>query len=373
MSQPITNLPLFRQLLDQSPYDAVVALSPENFPFTAGCFIGTQSSLRDRLELTVWVKGEASPIAIICQPEVPQFTAETWIKDIRTYIEFHDSPIGKLVEVLKEKKLAEGNIGIELKYLTATYYTELLSKAPKARFSACEDLFYQARMIKTPAEIEILKKAGLATEKALLATYATIAEGESEKSMANRLAASMMQCGLDEVSFLYINAGPNTGYPHCTPSAYQTRRGDIIKSDVGGRYLGYPSDVARTAVVGKPTADQASIYSRLAEVHADSIAMARPGNRACDLFNASVKSYQAHDISFKLPHQGHGLGLEVHEKPLLTTFEQTVFQPSMVICIETRVRWVGKEGYHIEDLILITEKGPEVLTRYFDSQTLFEI
>lgn len=228
-------------------------------------------------------------------------------------------------------------------------------------------------MIKTPAEIEILKKAGTATEKALLATYATIEVGETEKSMANRLAASMMHCGLDEVSFLYINAGPNTGYPHCTPASYQAQRGDIVKSDVGGRYLGYPSDVARTAVIGKPTSTQLSIYDRLVQVHAETIEMARPGNRACDLFNAAVKSYAAHDISFKLPHAGHGFGLEGHEKPLLNALEQTVFQPNMIICIETRVRWVGKEGYHIEDLIHITPEGPQVLTRFFDSRTLFVI
>jgi len=373
MPSPITNLPLFRQVLDNSPFDAVIALSPENFPFTAGCFVGTQASIRDRLAMTVWAKGEAEPVIIVCAVEAPQVKSETWAHDVRTYVEFHESPIDRVVEVLREKNLLQGYLGIEMKYISAAYFAELASKAPKVRFVACEDLFYEARMIKTPAEIALLTRAGIATEKALLSTYATIEVGETEKSMANRLAASMLHCGLDELSFLYINAGPNTGYPHCPPAAYQARQGDIVKSDVGGRMLGYPSDVARTAVIGKPTDEQRSIYRRLVEIHAETIAMARPGIRACDLFSTAVKSYATHDISFKLPHAGHGFGLEGHEKPLLNALEQTVFKPNMMLCIETRVRWLGKEGYHIEDLILITEQGPQVLTRFFDSQEMLEI
>jgi Xaa-Pro aminopeptidase len=373
MTKPIGNLDLFRQVLDASDVDAVIALSPENFPFTAGCFIGTMDTIRDRLALTIWTKGEFEPVVVICAVEEPQVRAESWVTDIRTYVEFHESPLDRVVEALEEKGLTAGKLGIEMKYITAAYFEELTRRVPKATFVPARDLFYEARMIKTPEEIDLLTQAARATEKALLATYATIAIGETEKSMANRLAANMMHGGLDEVKFLYINAGPNTGYPHHNPSGYQARKGDIVKSDVGGKLRGYPSDVARTAVIGKPSAEQASVYERLVAIHLESIDVARPGKTAADLFNASVAAYAKHDIPFSLPHQGHGLGLEGHEKPLLNAFERTVFQPNMVLCVETRVRWVGKEGYHVEDLILVTENGPKILTQFFDGGELFLI
>jgi Xaa-Pro aminopeptidase len=131
--------------------------------------------------------------------------------------------------------------------------------------------------------------------------------------------------------------------------------------------------VARTAVIGGPSPEQKSIYERLYQVHLATIEMARPGNRACDLFNRAKEEYARQDIPFTLPHAGHGLGLLVHEKPLLTGLDDTVFEPDTVICIETRVRWIGKEGYHIEDLLHITEDGPQVLTNYFATDELFVI
>lgn len=373
MNEPIGNLTRLRSLLEASEFDAVIALSPENFPFTAGCFVWTQSSIRDRLALTVWAKGEPEPVIIVCEVEEPQVRADSWATDIRSYVEFHESPMERVAEVLHEKGVEDGRLGIEMKYVSAAYFEDLQTRVPGAEFAPCEDLFYGARMVKTPAEIALLTQAARATEKALLATYATIEAGETEKSMANRLAASMRHCGLDRVEFLYINAGPNTGYPHQDATQYQAKVGDVVKSDVGGLLHGYPSDVARTAVIGQPTANQRSIYDRLVEIHAETIEMARPGNRACDLYNRAKEGYAKRDIPFSLPHAGHGIGLEGHERPLLTALDTTEFEPNMVICVETRVRWVQKEGYHIEDLIQITDEGPKILTTYFDSGELFVI
>jgi Xaa-Pro aminopeptidase len=373
MTTPIANLARFRTLLEDSDFDAVIALSPENFPFTAGCFLWSQRSIRDRLALTVWVNGEAEPVVIVCQVEEPQVRAESWAKDIRSYREFHQPPLDLVAGVLAEKGVAEGRVGIEMKYITAASFGELGDHLPKAHFSPCEHLFLNARMIKTSAEIDLLARAARATEKALLATYATIEVGETEKNMAHRLGTNMQQSGLDRVDFLFINAGPNTGYAHRDPTGYQARKGDIVKSDVGGSLHGYPSDVARTAVIGRPSPEQRSIFNRLAEIHVETIEMARPGTRACDLYTKAKEGYGKRDIPFSLPHAGHGIGLDLHEEPLLTSLNTVAFQPHMVICIETRVRWVQKEGYHIEDLILITEQGPKILTSYFKSGEMFVI
>lgn len=373
MKPPVGNLKRLRTLLEASDFDAVVALSPENFPFTAGCFIWTQARIRDRMALTVWVKGEPEPVVIVCQVEEPRVRVDSWAKDIRSYVEFHQSPMEQLTEVLVEEGVAEGRVGVEMKYISAASYRELTERLPKAHFAPCEDLFHSARMIKTSTEIDLLTRAGRATEKALQATYATVEPEETEKSMADRLAAHMRRYGLDHVNFLFINAGANTCLSHLDATNYRAQPGDLVKSDVGGLLQGYVSDVARTAVVGPPSSEQLSVFTRLVEIHAETIEMARPGNRACDLYNTAKEGHAKRSLPLTSPHAGHGVGLEVHEEPLLTGLNMIEFEPNMIICVETRYRWAQKDHHHIEDLVLITEEGPRVLTTHFDSRELFVI
>ncbi|HBY96047.1 MAG TPA: hypothetical protein DEP84_19180 [Chloroflexi bacterium] len=122
----------------------------------------------------------------------------------------------------------------------------------------------------------MLAYAARMTEKALLSAFASIAPGHTEKTMANRLAAGLLDCGADSINFLYINAGANTGFPHCKATQSRSKLGDIVKCDVGAYFQGYTSDVARTSVIGTPTSEQRSISTRLMEVHTATITAARP-------------------------------------------------------------------------------------------------
>ena len=372
MNEPFGNLDRLNLLLADSEFDAVVAVSPENVPYTSGVFIGTQRSIRDRLALTLWPRS-GDPTLMVCAVEKPQAREETFLKDLCSYVEFETSPVKLLADALRERGLAGGRIGIEMGYLSAHYWEELKSLLPGATFDMCDDIFAQARMIKTEREIELLTQAAQATERALLATYVTIREGETEKSMAERLAANMFRSGASQIEFLYINAGPNAGFPHCDATEYQCREGDTVKSDCGGFYDGYLSDVARIAVIGKASDRQKSIYDRLLEVHRECLDTARPGNKASDIFRVMKQGHARVGLPFPMPHAGHSIGLAVHETPMLRAQDHTELQPNMMLCIETRVRWPGKEGYHIEDLVLVTEDAPKVITGFFDSSTLLEI
>ncbi len=368
----IGDLEGLRRAVEESNFEAVVALSPENVRYAGNVYIGTQISIRDRLAIIVWPKGK-EPIFLVCNIEEGYVRDVSWIEDVRAYVEFKISPIELLADVLKELGLETAHIGIELEYLFAHYYRELMERLPGLKLGGCEELFNRVRMIKTQQERDLLVRAARATEKALLATYSTIQPGETEKSMANRLANHLLHCGADNVKFLYINGGANTGFPHMQPTDYAVKTGDIIKTDCGGYFTEYISDIARTAVVGPPSAEQRSIYQRLMEVHRGTIDMLRPGNRASDVYNTASRLYAKVDIPFSLPHQGHSVGIGGHEKPILNPFDHTVLQPNMMFYVETRVRWPGKEGYHIEDLIQVTEKDPVVHSTYFDDAELFVI
>lgn len=372
LNKPFGNMNRLNQLVAESGFDAIIAISPENVPYTSGVFIWSQRGIPDRLAITLWPQS-GDPSLLICTIEEQQAKDESFIQDIRGYVEFQTSPIELLADTLREKGLASSRLGIEMKYLTAHYWEELKKQLPGATFAACDDLFESARMIKTPLEIERLTRGARGTERALLATFATTRVGETEKDMAERLTANILRSGADKITFQYINAGPNTGYPHCDPTDYTCQPGDIIKADCGGFYDGFVSDVARTAVLGKASEEQKSIYKRLYEIHLACLDKARSGNKASDIFSVMKKEHKRVDLHFPLPHGGHSVGLSVHEPPILSPMDQTELAPNMMLYIETRVRWPGKAGFHIEDLVQVTNGAPKVLTDFFDTSELLEI
>lgn len=361
-----------QRLLAESDFDAVIAVSPDNVRYVGDVHISTQTSIRDRLALIVWPKGR-EPVFVLCLVEEGYVRAHSWIRDIRSYKEFVVKPTDLLADVLTELGLAQARVGCELDYLAAIYADHLRARLPGLRLAPCTDLFLRARMYKTPRELAILRHGYRATEKALMATYATVRVGETEKSMANRLADALMHTGADLVAYLHINTGANTGYPHMSPGDNVVRAGDIVKADVGAWYSEYITNVGRTAKVGKPTAEDLSYWTRLRDIHHRIIDMVRPGNTGRQLFAKAGELYAAAGLPFPYAHNGHGVGLLVHEHPLISPHDENPFEPGMVTTVETRVRWVGKVGYHMEDLIEITAGAPVVMSDAFDNERIFEI
>lgn len=372
MQEAMGDLTAMQGAIETGGFDAVVAASPENVRYIGDVHISTQTSIRDRLALIVWAKGKA-PMFILCAVEEGYVREESWIQDIRPYKEFVTRPTAVLADVLQELGLADGLIGMETEYLAARYYRELLQQLPKLRVQSCEPLFERVRMFKTDREVAVLRHAFRSTEKALLSVYSTVQEGETEKSMANRLSAAMMHSGADAVAFNHINAGPNTGFPHKSPSDYRVRRNDIVKADCGGFYHEYYSNVGRTAKLGKPTDDELSYWRRLRDIHHRIIDMVRPGNSGRRLFEEAARLHARADIPFPYAHNGHSIGLQVHEHPLISPHEEIVYEPGMVTTVETRVRWVGEKGLHMEDLVQVTDGAPILLSDFFDNEDILVI
>ena len=368
----IGNVSSLRRAVEAGSFDAVIAVSPENVRYVADVMISTQRSIRDRLALIIWAKGR-DPVFVLCQVEEGYVRQESWITDIRTYKEFVTPPMRIVGEVLRELKLDRGRIGCELEYLGGKYVAQLLADLPQLTLEPCESLFRRARMIKTPRELEIIHGGFRGTEKAMLATYATVAVGEDEFSLVRRLADHILLSGSDHVAFNHINAGPNTGFPHASPSGYRVRAGDIVKADSGGYYLDYLSNVGRTAKVGAPTNEERDTWKRLREIHHAVADMLRPGNTGRQLFETATRLHAKHGLPFPYAHNGHGIGLEVHEHPMINPYEDIPYEAGMVSTVETRVRWVGVKGLHMEDIYEITAAGPRLMSDAFNNEEIFVI
>lgn len=352
--------------IEELKVDAVVATSPEATWYISEAFIDTQKSIPERIAAVVWVPGE-DPTYVVCNLEEIQARSETWIKDIRVYFEFRTSPVEVIVDVLRERRLTGRRIGLEFNHLTLQYYQQLAS-AFEAQFVPAEKALAKARMVKTSAEIAILREAAQKTEQSIWEALLAARPGMTEVEVNLKQQTALLAKGFPVVAFNVLAAGKNTCLTHAVPGSYKMKSGDVLRTDFGGVYRGYMSDLARTVVVGKASQKQRDIYKFLYEVHETLIAMMRPGVAVSELYNTCKRLYEKHGAWFERPHIGHSLGIGLHEYPMINPYTHEELQPGMTMAIEPNYMVPGVEKYHLEDLVLITEQGPEVLsrTRAFD-------
>jgi len=366
------NLPMLERAIAESPYDAVIAVSPENVRYAADVHIATQRSIRDRLAFVVWPKGR-DPVLLVCIIEAGYAKKNTWIADVRGYQEFEPGPVKALAELLRELKLDAAHVALETEYLAAAYYNDLVKRCPKLKIGEAEPVFARARMHKTPAEKSQIVAAFHATEKAFLHAFSSVKVGETEKQIAVRLAERMLTEGADVVTSNYCNAGANTGFPHMVPSGYQVKPGDIVKSDSGGMFRQYFSNVGRTAVAGKPTEKDLTTWKHLRDIHHAVIEQCRPGKTGRELFALAKRMQEKAGLAFPYSHNGHSLGLNIHEHPIINAQETMPYEPGMITTVETRARWVGELGYHMEDIIEITDDAPIWHAKHFPNEELLVV
>jgi Xaa-Pro aminopeptidase len=357
--------------MDRADLDVLVATSPENTFYLSGCYLQTQLVLRDRLALVVMPR-EGAEAYIVCNIEESLARSVGWIDDVRTYVENADSPVDALAEVLEEKGLDKGRVGIEVKFCTAAYYWELEGRLPGATLVPADAVLGQARALKTPAEIERLHKAAVVTEEAVYTAWKRSHPGDTEKDVAERMVEEMMKRGADRVDHISLGCGQNTAVVHHQPGPKKLEPGDLFTSDFGVVYQGFWSDIARVGVVGQPSQLQRDLYKTLREVQRATIARMKPGVEARELFNFAKEEYLRRGVDFAWrPHIGHSMPqTRGHEDPRIQPFDETPLEPNMLIAIEPSFR-AGKERYHIEDLVLVTDNEPRILSDWWNTEELF--
>lgn len=357
--------------MDAAGVDVLVAVSLENFFYLSDTLLLSQMIMPERLCMAI-VPREGEPGAVVCYCEERQTADDSWITDIRTYLEFQDTPMRALAEYLKERGFHTARIGIEKRFLAADYVEQLADLLPEATLIGGDPVFDEARAIKTSAEITIMTAAAQRTEEAIQTTFQTTRLGDSEKKMADDLSTRVLNAGA--ISFwLTLAVGDNTAINHPFPSDKPLANGEILRVDVGGRFQGYQSDVARTAVIGSANQEQRSTYRRLREIQRELIAAARPGVRACDLYAMYQQAFEQQNFTTTSQAVGHSFGIGMHELPVLHALETTQLKPGMVLNIEPAVKDSHGYLYHIEDMLVVTCDEPEILTNVMDTEDLFVI
>jgi Xaa-Pro aminopeptidase len=325
-------------LLASRGYDAIVALSLENVLYLSWANILTQRLIPDRLAVVLW-PAKSHPVLMVCTIEQTLVCTQSRIKDVRGYVEFKESPMALFVDTLKEKHLERGRIAFEKCYIGAEYFEQLVRVLPCVTFEPCDRELDLLRAVKSSDEIELLKKAAIATDKAIASGYEGASNGCDERRVAELMRTALFQNGADELTFLCLGAAEHSVESHHTACTNKLKPGDILRVDVGGSFDGYYSDLARTAVVGKPSPSQAKAYKALWDVMEKVIEAVRPGIPSKHLYKIYKDRFEELGPGVRMPHVGHCLGIKLHEQPMLTPFKERLLEPNMVLMIEPHRGW----------------------------------
>lgn len=221
------------------------------------------------------------------------------------------------------------------------------------------------RMVKTPAEVKSIRQAVIVAARAFERSIGKIRPGRTtESSLAARIEMEMKELGATGPSFETIVAsGEHTALPHAQPRPVAIQTDQLLLIDMGALVAGYASDMTRTLAVGRVSPEAKRMYQAVLEAQQAAVAAVKPGVTAARVDQAARDVLRAHGLEQEFVHStGHGLGLEIHEAPRLGRKEKVRLEEGMAITIEPGVYRAGFCGVRIEDTVLVTRSGAEVLT-----------
>jgi len=343
--------------MERRRIDALVATSPENVAWASGAAPPSQKTVRSRLAAAIVPRsGESELVAVAL--EGPVVRTQSRLDAVRLYEEFVEDPVLVLADSLRSRELDEGVLGLEETHLSHADYAKLAAALPNARLARADELFEELRMVKTPSEIEAIRDIGGAAERIAGEVCERFGAGSTEREIANFVAERYAEAGGDGLTMLVVGSGPRSAAVNAPPTGRVLERGDILRLDVIGTKGHYYSDVARTAVVGEPSAEQRRVYDHLLGVHERCLAALRPGVLTSDVY---AIYREAMDEAGLPPYHfvGHGLGVTLHEDPFVNALASIPLEEGMVLCIEPLTLLEGRFGMQIEDEVLITASGYE--------------
>ncbi len=221
------------------------------------------------------------------------------------------------------------------------------------------DVLRSLRMVKDPAEIDALRKAGAAIDRVHARVPEFLVPGRTEADVADDIAKAIVAEGHSSVAFIIVGSGPHGADPHHECSDRVLQAGDIVVVDIGGPYdPGYNSDCTRTYSLGEPTPEIAEQYAILQRAQAAAVAAVRPGVTAEQVDAAARDVLADAGLAEYFVHRtGHGIGLSVHEEPYIVAGNDLPLTEGMAFSVEPGVYFPGKWGARIEDIVIVTADG----------------
>ena len=265
-------------------------------------------------------------------------------------------------EIIRERGYKK--LGIEGNSMTVAEFQLAKEHLPDCELVVVTENLACLRICKTEEELTILRAGIDVADQAMNALLPMIKPGATEKFLAWELEKAMRERGASGVSFPAIVAGgPRSAVVHAQPTDRALERGDLVLIDQGLMYQGYATDRTDTFVLGEPDDKQREIYQVVQDAHDFAIEAVRPGITTGEVDAVARDHIKDKGYGEYFGHSlGHGVGMEVHEMPTVAPEDKGILEPGMIITIEPGIYLEDWGGVRVEDMVLVTDSGCEVLT-----------
>lgn len=349
-----------QSLMDKEGLDALVVSEKNNYWYFSG-LISYQLDHIQRPQICILPKA-GKPRLIVYGNDKAKAKALPWVGEVRAYTDV-PFPEPMIAESLKEMGLGETRIGFELGDdqrlgFPANYLLRLTEALPKAEIKDGTMALTELRLIKSKQEIEFMRRACEISVKAYDRCLPQLHPGMTRREIADKLFISMIEEGAHprHPGFLMLNSS----------TRYDDRRynqGDRMVADFGACYEGYYGDITRMAIFGEPSDEHKKDHRMACDVIDRCFEAMQPGTPIAEISRVANRElarrgYQTVESPKRI---GHGIGMARAEPPSLNEVEKEIHRAGMILALEPKVR-SEKSAVHLEEDVLITEKGPEFLT-----------
>jgi Xaa-Pro dipeptidase len=346
--------------LSQSGLDAV-ALNPGP---TLTYLTGLHFHLMERPVVLLASKGK-DPVIIL--PELEMSKVDLFPYKVNAFA-YGENP-SEWEAVFRKAVISLGldgrKIGLDPRQMRLLEFRQLRAGAPEADFPDASEALASLRLRKDPLEVEAMKRAVLIAQDALEATLPFVKIGVTEKEIASELMVQMLQHGSDsDLPFPpIVSSGPNSANPHASPSERMIQAGDLLVVDWGATFDGYISDLTRTFAVGEVLPEFKKIAGIVLRANEAGRAAGRPGVPCANVDKAARAVIEAVGYGRYFTHRtGHGIGMEGHEDPYIRSDNMQMLYPGMAYTVEPGIYLPGRGGVRIEDNLVVTKDGVDVLS-----------
>ncbi|WP_053218912.1 M24 family metallopeptidase [Virgibacillus senegalensis] len=346
--------------LKQNHFDSALVTSKANVYYLSGHYTDPHERL-----VAVYIGQDGEPLFILPEMEKEDAIASGWKGDFLTYKD-QDNPWSLFREYLKKRHKSPETIAIEKEDFSVSRFEQLQHIMPEAQIIDATEMLASLRVIKDKKEYTILKQAAELADFGVKTGVKAIQEGATEMEILATLEYELKKQGVREMSFsTMVLSGKKTASPHGTPGQKKVEPGDLVLFDLGVVFDGYCSDITRTVAYKQINPEQEKIYQTVLAAQEKAINAAVIGNAAGKMDQVAREHIASQGYGEYFTHRiGHGIGVDVHEYPSLTSENELTLKEGMSFTLEPGIYVPGVGGVRIEDEVFLTKKGPERLTTY---------
>jgi len=358
------NLAQVQSLMADADVDALVVNRSDNLRYLTG--YGPYDSFSLSAEHGAVVPREGAPTMIAAPRLAADLAERHWLADVRAFPTTKADAVDSFVEVLAELGVDDGVVAIDptMEYQFSRRFEDAL---PRAELVDGGDVLYEARAVKTDAELALLDEGLAVAETGIEAGIEAVEPGVRECDVAGTILDTIVSAGGAGAYALPAIVSSGVRWSRCEeyPSTKRIRRGEFVQLDEGPMWKGYYSELARMAFPGTPTDEQRDVYQATFQAHEAAIDAIEPGATATESYEAAREVFAefGYEDHFTDGYIGHGIGVVAHEPPYVGPEQDVAFEENMVVMIEPGLFDRGVAGVRFEDMVLVTEGGNEVLSR----------